>query len=224
MTNGDEQHPPFITVHSEQITVNQTLEEISIPRGDANETMEVPVKGSGDDEGKGKVKGTVFFSGFLIDLLNEIKAEFKKTLKKDFPKHRIIVSRAFAHPPEDSKQEGESRKGGGFGTKELPKAAGKDSGSDESGGSGSEDKTIFKGLVAEVRCSKKTVALMPMTPTPERKTVVRFTEPFFDVVSLSILMKKPILQSVSMIVVSDVMRSLTRLLRVTVTGTTTGSS
>lgn len=35
---------------------------------------------------------------------------------------------------------------------------------------------------------------MPMTITAERAEVVKFSEPFFQTVSLSILMKKPILQ------------------------------
>jgi ABC-type amino acid transport substrate-binding protein len=56
------------------------------------------------------------------------------------------------------------------------------------------DSKEFKGIIREVQCQKQKVALMPMTPTPERKLKVRFSEPFFDTVSLSIMMKKPILQ------------------------------
>lgn len=125
-------------------------------------------------------KRSFYFSGFLIDLLDEIIIKYKEELKKDFPKYRIMVSRGFGPSGE------ENAKGGGFGAKELPKAAGKE-----------EEENLnkeYKGLVAEVRCGQKIAALMPMTPTPERKTIVAFTEPFFDVVSLSIMMKKPILQ------------------------------
>lgn len=146
-----------------------------MPRGKVSETW----KTESEDEGPSK---TVYFSGFLIDLLELIVARYKQELKKEFPKYRIMVSRGFGPGAE------EGAKGGGFGAKELPKAAGKE-GEEE----GTQNKE-FKGLVQEVRCLTKVAALMPMTPTPERKTIVAFTEPFFDVVSLSIMMKKPILQ------------------------------
>ena len=154
--------------------MNASLEQQAIPRGEKYE------KWKREDR-----EETVFFSGFLIDLLDEIVKRYKVEMKKDFPKYRVIVSKHFAGSGDPS---GELAKGGGFGSKELPKAAAKE-------GDDSDSLTKdFRGLVHEVRCGKKTVALMPMTPTPERKTIVAFTEPFFDVVSLSILMKKPILQ------------------------------
>ena len=37
------------------------------------------------------------------------------------------------------------------------------------------------------------IALLPMTPTPERMLLVTFGEPYFETISLSVLMKKPIL-------------------------------
>jgi hypothetical protein len=132
------------------------------------------------------VQEKYYFSGFLIDLLDQIKNKYKDMMKKEFPEYRIVVSRLFSLPPEGTGADAKD-KGGGFGTKELPKAATKEG--EEQDATTKE----FRGLVQEVRCTPNTVALMPMTPTPERKTVVSFTEPFFDTVSLSILMKKPIL-------------------------------
>lgn len=152
--------------------MNSSLEQVAVPRGTVSEKWK-----------RDESEETMYFTGFLIDLLDEIVKRYKKELKKDFPKYRIITSKAFAGGTE------EGVKGGGFGSKELPKAAAK-----EGDGEGDASNKEFKGLVQEVRCGKKMVALMPMTPTPERKTIVSFTEPFFDVVSLSILMKKPILQ------------------------------
>ena len=166
------QHPPFITVHSENITVNSSLEQQAVAKGSLSETWKLE---SGEEK--------VYFSGFLIDLLKEIAIRYQQVMKKEFPKHRVIVSRLFA-----GINDPDGAKGGGFGTKELPKAATKD------GEEVDTSKRDFRGLVQEVRCGSKTIALMPMTPTPERKIFVSFTEPFFDVVSLSILMKKPVLQ------------------------------
>lgn len=155
--------------------MNASLEQLAVPRGDMSEVWK---RADGVE--------TVYFSGFLVDLLKEIARRYKTMMKKEFPKYRIVVSKLFTSSATDSGDG--AQKGGGFGTKELPKAAAKE------GEEQDPNVKDFRGLVQEVRCEPKKAALMPMTPTPERKTIVAFSEPFFDTVSLSILMKKPILQ------------------------------
>ena len=178
------QHPPFIFVHSDQMGVNATLEQRSTEPGKETQTW---VR-------KTKETPTLYFSGFLVDLLEEIRKAYPILLKKEFPKYRIVQSSLF-DPMVGASDEGgsdTSKKNAGFGARELAKAAKGGEQSADSGGEAAE--STYGGLVKEVMQCENTVALMPMTPTPERKTRVAFTEPFFDVVSLSIMMKKPVLQ------------------------------
>lgn len=144
-------------------------------------------------------KVTVYYTGFLIDLLNAIAEQYQKDYNEKFPDHQVIMSSLFnpkGISSDSSSEGGESGQNiGGFGAKTMKKAG--SSGSDDSSnsdGGGSEGAELFKGMVSEVAKCKCMAALMPMTPTPERKLMVKFTEPFFDMVSLSIMMKKPILQ------------------------------
>lgn len=173
------------------ITVNASLEQLGPPTvkqidfdSHPKEKTDTYAPMGGGDDGDSATKTTTYFSGFLIDLLDEIRKKYQST-GKTFPPYRIVMSRLFGPPGS----------GGGFGSKEMPKASaggGKDEKSEE--GDEKEKSKELKGMVKEVHCQKNKVALMPITPTPERRLKVDFSEPFFDTVSLSILMKKPILQ------------------------------
>lgn len=164
---------------------------------------------SQDNEDEGDQKKdtdiTIYYSGFLIDLLEKIKERYPDAVGAPFPKYRIVMSRLFG-PPKEKKEGGDGDSNywasGGFGSRAMAKAGAggkenevkKDAGDDDDGGDATKAiKADFRGMIQEVRCQKQKIALMPMTPTPERKLKVHFSEPFFDTVSLSIMMKKPIL-------------------------------
>lgn len=117
---------------------------------------------------------------------------------EQFPKYRIELSKRFnpkvgAAPGDSGEESGGNF--GGFGAKVMKKASTTGNPEESSGGEGGTDTSDdFQGMIGEIKKCKCKIALMPMTPTPERKIVSKFTEPFFDMVSLSIMMKKPILQ------------------------------
>lgn len=202
-------HPPFVFVNVSMINVNSTVEQSSPPKDKTKmETIAIKTPEGSDSDKQPRVN--LYFSGFLIDLLNAIEKRYKEIHKKDFPKYRIVLSRLFG-PPRAEKGGGGGGEGGGgggseggggfasggFGHREMAKSAGAGGGKDgkkEGEEEGSAAVKDFKGMVREVYCQKEKVALMPMTPTPERLLRVYFTEPFFETVSLSILMKKPLLQ------------------------------
>ncbi|KAI1287393.1 Glutamate receptor [Halotydeus destructor] len=114
--------------------------------------------------------------GFSIDLL---KALIKRYEEKNgpFPKHVIDISTGFTE-------------GHGFGYREMGKT-----GATKQGDTAvKEFNGIVKELVGEESMPQWRISLLPMTKTPERLDKVDFGEPYFETVSLSILMKKPILQ------------------------------
>lgn len=146
----------------------------------------------GNDPFDKETKISVYYTGFLIDLLDLIQQEYSKMYPGEaFPEYTIAMSTLFNPKASGAPDSGNAEGGnvGGFGAKTMPKIGSANAETDES----DTDKD-FKGIIREVKDCKCKIALMPMTPTPERLMAVRFNEPFFDMVSLSILMKKPILQ------------------------------
>ena len=190
------QHPPFIFVNSEQISVNSSLVQAS-PRstihGHAAHKSRNDEYKPGNAPFNKEEKISVYYTGFLIDLLDMIQEEYAKMFSGEaFPEYTVGMSTYFdprASGSMDSSSSSEGGNVGGFGAKVMPKIGSTATEGDD----GDQDKD-FKGIVREVKDCKCKIALMPMTPTPERLMAVRFNEPFFDTVSLSILMKKPILQ------------------------------
>lgn len=192
------QHPPFIFVNSEQISVNSTLVQASPRTTIHGHTQHKSIKDEfkpGNDPFNKQEKMQVYYTGFLIDLLHLIQDEYTKTYTGEpFPEYTVAMSTFFnpkASGAADSGGGGASEGGnvGGFGAKMMNKI-----GSSNTEGEDDGESKEFKGMIKEVKECKCKIALMPMTPTPERLMAVRFNEPFFDMVSLSILMKKPILQ------------------------------
>ena len=212
-------------IDSTALHVNASMEQVSPPVKNKQEfdqysaeTIEsyatlppVSDEGSSDDEDSNEEEEEggnkhnkdvkIYYSGFLIQLLEKIKAKYnEKHPDNKFPKYRIMMSRLFG-PPGNEKagakpEENAVGVGGGFGSKAMPKAGEEGKEKSEEGGDADAPKLSknFRGIIREVMCQKQKVALMPMTPTPERRLVVDFSEPFFETVSLSIMMKKPILQ------------------------------
>ncbi|RWS30328.1 glutamate receptor ionotropic: kainate 2-like protein, partial [Leptotrombidium deliense] len=121
----------------------------------------------------GTQKQTVSYYGFLIDLLEYIKAEIPT-----FPKYIIRE-----HSSGD----------GLYGHYKT----GKDKNEENADGSGGEEDDgeggvglPWKGAIKEIYKLKRVLSLGAWTRTYERENLTDFTEPFFEMVGLNVLMKK----------------------------------
>ena len=109
--------------------------------------------------------------GFMLDLLELIKVQYKKDYGKDFPEYEITTAKLFTNYGKSGGSDGGKKMG--FGYKELPKAS-----ANKADGDGEpEEAGKFGGIVQEVACHP-VINQIPNQQIMMRNSLCRTTLPW----------------------------------------------